>query len=256
MSRRTADRQRAAAGCGEVRWRRRALGPHDRAAGPAPPVVDFPQRPWAHYRCSAAAARAYLRSMARDTFTARAARWSAAHRKTAVLGWLAFVVVAFAIGGAAGTVTLKQEDWATASRCAANQVLAQRVPDASARPSRCSSRAAAAGCWAASTAPPSTSSSRACRACRRWRAIESPLQRGNEGQRSKDGTAALVTFQITGDPDTAKDRVGARAGRDRRRAAGPSRPVRRRVRRRERQQGDHEAHPATTSSGPRSPRCR
>jgi RND superfamily putative drug exporter len=38
--------------------------------------------------------------------------------------------------------------------------------------------------------------------------IASPLQRGNEGQRSKDGSAVLVTFQVTGDPDTATDRVG------------------------------------------------
>jgi hypothetical protein len=30
--------------------------------------------------------------------TARAARWSAAHRRKAVLGWLAFVLFAFAIG--------------------------------------------------------------------------------------------------------------------------------------------------------------
>ncbi len=29
----------------------------------------------------------------------------------------------------------------------------------------------------------------------------------NEGMRSRTGTAALLTFQITGDPATAKDRV-------------------------------------------------
>ena len=34
---------------------------------------------------------------------ARAGRWSAAHRKTAIFGWLAFVIAAFAIGGAVGT---------------------------------------------------------------------------------------------------------------------------------------------------------
>ena len=33
-----------------------------------------------------------------ENFTARAARWSAAHRKAAIGGWLAFVVVAFLIG--------------------------------------------------------------------------------------------------------------------------------------------------------------
>ena len=34
---------------------------------------------------------------------ARAAHWSARHRKTAIFGWLAFVAIAFVIGGAVGT---------------------------------------------------------------------------------------------------------------------------------------------------------
>ena len=42
--------------------------------------------------------------MEHESVTARAARWSAAHRRAAVLGWLAFVLVAFAIGSAAGVV--------------------------------------------------------------------------------------------------------------------------------------------------------
>ena len=37
---------------------------------------------------------------------ARMGGWSAAHCKTATLGWLAFVVVAFALGGAVGTKTI------------------------------------------------------------------------------------------------------------------------------------------------------
>ena len=34
---------------------------------------------------------------------ARMGRWSADHWKTATFGWLAFVVVAFALGGMVGT---------------------------------------------------------------------------------------------------------------------------------------------------------
>jgi hypothetical protein len=37
---------------------------------------------------------------------ARAGRWSAQHRKTAIFGWLAFMIVAFALGGAIGTKEL------------------------------------------------------------------------------------------------------------------------------------------------------
>src|SRR3712207_1551409 len=37
---------------------------------------------------------------------ARMGRWSAAHWKTATFGWLAFVVLAFALGGLVGTRTI------------------------------------------------------------------------------------------------------------------------------------------------------
>ena len=40
--------------------------------------------------------------MQSKTFAARAGRWSAQHRKAAIWGWLAFVLVAFVIGGAVG----------------------------------------------------------------------------------------------------------------------------------------------------------
>jgi uncharacterized membrane protein YdfJ with MMPL/SSD domain len=37
---------------------------------------------------------------------ARAGRWSASHRKTAIWGWLVFVVLALFIGQSVGTKTL------------------------------------------------------------------------------------------------------------------------------------------------------
>ena len=42
---------------------------------------------------------------------ARAGRWSAQHRKKAILGWLAFVIVAVFIGGSVGTKTLGDWNW-------------------------------------------------------------------------------------------------------------------------------------------------
>ena len=43
----------------------------------------------------------------RRNLAARMGRWSAAHWKTATFGWLALVLVAFAVGGQVGT---KQAD--------------------------------------------------------------------------------------------------------------------------------------------------
>ena len=45
-----------------------------------------------------------------NNFAARVGRWSARHRKTAIGGWLAFVVLALALGGMAGTNTLEYAD--------------------------------------------------------------------------------------------------------------------------------------------------
>src|SRR5690349_2194398 len=41
---------------------------------------------------------------------ARAGRWSAAHRKTAIAGWLAFVILAVVAGAAAGFVERSGND--------------------------------------------------------------------------------------------------------------------------------------------------
>ena len=42
----------------------------------------------------------------RPNLAERAGRWSARHWKTATFGWLAFVVVAVALGGMVGTTTI------------------------------------------------------------------------------------------------------------------------------------------------------
>ncbi|MBJ7353245.1 MAG: MMPL family transporter [Thermoleophilaceae bacterium] len=52
----------------------------------------------------------YVGDPANDrNIAARAGRWSATHKKTAIVGWFAFVVVAFMIGGSVGQKNL--EDW-------------------------------------------------------------------------------------------------------------------------------------------------
>ena len=47
------------------------------------------------------------RMMESENFTSRVAGWSAAHRTAVVRGWVAFVLVAFALGGLVGMVQLK-----------------------------------------------------------------------------------------------------------------------------------------------------
>src|SRR5215211_2013654 len=45
----------------------------------------------------------------KQSFAARAGRWSAQHRRKAVLGWLAFVILAVFIGGKVGTNTIPSD---------------------------------------------------------------------------------------------------------------------------------------------------
>src|SRR4051812_49223300 len=54
---------------------------------------------------------------------ARAGRWSAAHRKTAIFGWLAFVLVALVAGMSAGTVDPKSSSSFDGESRKAEQVL-------------------------------------------------------------------------------------------------------------------------------------
>ena len=54
---------------------------------------------------------------------ARAGRWSAAHWKTATFGWLALVVLAIAVGNAAGTVKLANREQSTGQAAQAQATL-------------------------------------------------------------------------------------------------------------------------------------
>ena len=66
--------------------------------------------------------------MQRKNLAARAGSWSASHRKTAILGWLAFVIVAVMLGSAIGTRHIGSDDNGVGESGRANQVLHQKFP--------------------------------------------------------------------------------------------------------------------------------
>ncbi len=144
--------------------------------------------------------------MSRESVTARAARWSAAHRRAAILGWLAFVFAAFAIGSSAGVVNLRDQDYGIGDSRQAERTLVKEFPterageqvllqSRSGTLDRAQLRAAVTDLTARLERVPAIA------------AIKSPLDPANAGQLSRDGRSALLTFQLTGDPDTAADRV-------------------------------------------------
>src|SRR5919202_1262477 len=63
-----------------------------------------------------------------NNIAARMGRWSASHWKTAVFGWLAFVVVAVYAGNVIGMKTIKEEDYNTGQSHKADKILKQGFP--------------------------------------------------------------------------------------------------------------------------------
>ena len=134
-----------------------------------------------------------------NTFAARAGRWSAQHRKTAIWGWIAFVAVAFVIGGAVGvkkpTDYIGPGDSGRGDQLAldhfpkdqSESILIQAPKGGSAKDANV--RKAVDDAIAAV----STKS--------RVAEVKSPYAAGNETQISKDGRAVLVSFKVRGDAD-------------------------------------------------------
>jgi RND superfamily putative drug exporter len=136
---------------------------------------------------------------------ARMGRWSARHRKTAIFGWLAFVVAAVVLGGALGTKQLTDTDTLPGESGRA----ARMLDDGFKQP---------AGETVLVQSSKHTADSPAFRAAvadvvRRVSAVgvvtnvQSPYAAGNRGQISADGHSATVSLDIRGDADTATDRI-------------------------------------------------
>ena len=134
---------------------------------------------------------------------ARMGRWSAKHRKTAIFGWLAFVVAAFAIGGAVGMKTIDQNDTNVGQARKADHiirdagfkldeqmeyVLVQSSTKTTADPAF---RAVVNDAIAKLETYPKVTK------------LRSPLAKGNEGQISDDGHAVLIQFSPKGGYDDA-----------------------------------------------------
>ena len=137
---------------------------------------------------------------------ARMGRWSARHRKIAVFGWLAFVAVAFVAGNALGVKELRWWDTGAGETAKAQSILKRAgftqpagesvlFQSDTLRPADAGFRAAVADVAARVRRVPVVFN------------VRSPYAAGNEGQISRDGRSALLTFQIRGDFDEASDEI-------------------------------------------------
>ena len=145
--------------------------------------------------------------MQSTNLASRAARWSAGHRKTAIFGWLAFVVIAMFLASAVGQKTIADEDYGNGESKAADKAIAAAdFRDSADEQVLIQGKGSVKVGDAAFTAAVNDTVSRLERT-KGVDEIESPFAKGNEGQVSKDGRSALVTFEIPGDDDVAEERV-------------------------------------------------
>jgi RND superfamily putative drug exporter len=137
---------------------------------------------------------------------ARAGRWSADHWKTAVSAWVAFCVVAIALGAVAGTKMLRQVDTAAGGTKQAEQMLDRAgFPNQAGESVLVQSKTEtlADPAFRATVADVArTVSSEAV-----VERVRTPLDHANAGQVSKDGHSVLVQFEIKGDQDKADKKI-------------------------------------------------
>ncbi len=142
----------------------------------------------------------------RRNLAARMGRWSAGHWKTATFGWLALVVVAFAVGGQVGT---KQIDPNTAGPGESGRM--DRVLDAGFKlPADESVLIQSHSVRAGAPAFDSAVEDVVARVSKvaAVQNVRSPLDSGNASKIAKDRHAALVEFEIRGDKKDAGDKLG------------------------------------------------
>jgi len=137
---------------------------------------------------------------------ARAGRWSARRWKTAVSAWLAFCVVAIALGSVAGTKMLKQADTAAGGTKKAEHILRDAgFTNQAAESVLVQSRTATVADPGFRAAV--TDVERTVAALPQVQRIRSPLASKNAGQVAHDGRSALVQFEIRGDQEKADKKV-------------------------------------------------
>jgi uncharacterized membrane protein YdfJ with MMPL/SSD domain len=145
--------------------------------------------------------------MQRRNLTARAATWSARHRRIAILGWLAFVIAAVVIGGAIGTRHINNSTNGVGESGRADRILNPKFPQTASEQVLVQSNKL-------TVRDPSFQSAikdvvGRLSVIKSVDNVRSPLAAANHGEISRDGHSALVTFNIRGDQSEADQKVGA-----------------------------------------------
>jgi uncharacterized membrane protein YdfJ with MMPL/SSD domain len=136
---------------------------------------------------------------------ARMGRWSADHWKTATFGWLAFVVVAFVLGGMVGTTMIDTSKPGPGESGRMDAILDAGFEKPAGESVLIQSTSLRVGTPAFDSAVEDVVAR--VSTLEVVQNVRSPLARGSAGQIAEDGRSALVEFDIRGDEDESADKI-------------------------------------------------
>jgi uncharacterized membrane protein YdfJ with MMPL/SSD domain len=145
--------------------------------------------------------------MRRKGIAVRAGRWSAQHRKLAILLWIVFVIASVAVGSAVGTKQIGNNQGGTGSSGRADAAVAKWFPQPDQEDVIVQPRGR--GQTARSPAVKSAVADVVTRLSHLSvvNGVESPYAPGNGGLISRNGRSALVQFNLPGDSDQVNENV-------------------------------------------------
>ena len=142
-----------------------------------------------------------------NNIAARMGRWSASHWKTAVFGWLAFVVAAVFIGTFVGTKNIETADANVGQAHKADQILKHAFPQVDPQTElvlvQSSSKTVQDPAFRATV----KDVERAIAGNPAIKNVRSPLDPAHADQVSKDGRSAMVVWDMKGTYEHAKPKI-------------------------------------------------
>jgi uncharacterized membrane protein YdfJ with MMPL/SSD domain len=142
-----------------------------------------------------------------NNIAARMGRWSASHWKTAVFGWLAFVVAALFIGNVVGMKSIKDDDYNTGQSHRADQILKQGFPKSEALSELVLVQSSKLTINATAFRSTVNDVVAAVEHNPAVKNVKSPYDPANGDQVSPDRNTAMVTFEMKGKYDDAKNKI-------------------------------------------------
>jgi RND superfamily putative drug exporter len=144
-----------------------------------------------------------------NNVAARMGRWSAAHWKTAVFGWLALVVAALFVGQAIGTKTIPRDDVNVGEARRGDRILRESGLRVDPQTEIVLVQGKRLGIHDAAFRSAVADVVRSVRGFPAVEHLRSPLDPAHSDQVSVDGRTALVAWEMKGDYDSAKKRIDA-----------------------------------------------